>query len=87
MTGELTKVKKNYLLMQEKCKNLGKLQTEVNFKQNKLKKLKQNNQNSESFMPPVSVQMLLRLMGIKENLILDPYYSKRELKNIIKGNI
>ena len=43
MTGELSKVKKDYLIMQEKCKNINKLRTEVSYKDKKLKKLKENN--------------------------------------------
>ena len=43
MTGELSKVKKDYLIMQEKCKNINKLRTEVSYKDNKLRKLKENN--------------------------------------------
>ena len=38
-------------------------------------------------MPPVSIQMLLRLMGVQENHVLDPYHSKKQLQNVVKGNI
>ena len=44
-------------------------------------------EKKEPFCPPISVQMLLRLMGIEERLILDPYHCKREVKKVIKGNI
>lgn len=72
----LLEAKKQSLMMEQKCHNIHQLRNKVHEKKTKMKAIILKN-GKGYFLPPLSLQTFLRLMGVQEHRILDPSQCKK----------